>query len=103
MFSRGGKRRPRALRHLADQELGIAIQDGSHSSVDDARAALYLYQKHSVTWERALRLPGGMRSLPTVNRAAAGSSSSVSKRKRAAAALKAAASRDVHDDPLADL
>jgi RNA exonuclease 4 len=47
MFSKGGKRRPKALKQLALQELGLAIQDGQHSSVDDARAALYLYLKHA--------------------------------------------------------
>jgi hypothetical protein len=47
MYSKGGKRKPRALRHLAEQELGLIIQQGQHSSVDDARAALYLYQKHA--------------------------------------------------------
>ena len=45
MFSRGGKRRPQALRVLAKRELGLEIQAGEHSSVDDARAALYLYHK----------------------------------------------------------
>ena len=49
MFSKGGKRRPKALKQLALQELGLAIQDGQHSSVDDARAALYLYLKHAGT------------------------------------------------------
>jgi RNA exonuclease 4 len=47
MFSKGGKRRPKALKQLAQQELGLSIQEGQHSSVDDARAALYLYQKHT--------------------------------------------------------
>lgn len=47
MFSKGGKRRPKALKQLAQQELGLTIQEGQHSSVDDARAALYLYQKHA--------------------------------------------------------
>jgi len=47
MFSKGGKRRPKALKQLSQQELGLAIQEGQHSSVDDARAALYLYQKHA--------------------------------------------------------
>lgn len=47
MFSKGGKRRPKALKQLAASELGLAIQEGQHSSVDDARAALYLYQKHA--------------------------------------------------------
>ena len=44
-----GKRRkskPRALRHLAETELGLGIQAGEHSPVDDARSALYLYHKH---------------------------------------------------------
>ena len=45
MFSRGGKRRPQALKVLAKRELGLDIQSGEHSSVDDARAALYLYHK----------------------------------------------------------
>lgn len=92
MFSRGGKRRPRALRHLASQELGLAIQEGSHSSVDDARAALYLYQKHAAAWEAALRSPGGLKALPTGNAAPR-------KRKR----VESYAARDVGDDPMADL
>jgi hypothetical protein len=43
MFSKGGKRKPRALRHLALQELGLVIQEGEHSSVDDARAGTFNY------------------------------------------------------------
>eukprot|EP00955_Chlamydomonas_euryale_P008768 93476-Chlamydomonas_euryale.AAC.4 len=50
----GRKPRPRALRHLAREELGLTIQDGSHSPVDDARAALYIYHKHRREWERDL-------------------------------------------------
>ncbi len=42
----GGKSRPRALRALAAEQLGLTIQEGEHSPVDDARAALYLYHKH---------------------------------------------------------
>ena len=42
----GRRPKPRALRHLAAEQLGLAIQAGEHSPVDDARAALYLYQKH---------------------------------------------------------
>lgn len=41
----GRKAKPRALRHLAREELGLTIQAGEHSPVDDARAALYLYHK----------------------------------------------------------
>ncbi|GAX73591.1 hypothetical protein CEUSTIGMA_g1042.t1 [Chlamydomonas eustigma] len=50
----GRKPRPRALRHLAKEELGLVIQEGEHSPVDDARAALYIYHKHRKDWERAL-------------------------------------------------
>lgn len=42
----GGKARPRALRVLAEEQLGLTIQAGEHNPVDDARAALYLYLKH---------------------------------------------------------
>ena len=48
----GRRPKPRALRHLAAEQLGLAIQAGEHSPVDDARAALYLYQKH-----RRVRIP----------------------------------------------
>lgn len=40
------KSKPRALRHLAETELGLRIQSGKHSPIDDARSALYLYHKH---------------------------------------------------------
>lgn len=91
MFSKGGKRRPRALKVLTQQELGINIQEGQHSSVDDARAALYLYQKHAASWEKALKTPQGIKQLPTANRPV--------KRKR----VERYSLRDVKDDPLADL
>ena len=43
----GRKPKPRALRHLAFEELGLGIQEGEHSPVEDARSALYLYQKNA--------------------------------------------------------
>jgi hypothetical protein len=46
MFSKGGKRKPRALRHLALQELGLVIQEGEHSSVDDARAGMLVHAEY---------------------------------------------------------
>ena len=46
-----GKLRPRALRELAAEQLGLEIQSGAHCSVVDARAALYLYHKHAERWE----------------------------------------------------
>lgn len=45
----------RSLRDLAAQHLGLVIQQGEHSSVDDARAALLLYKKFSRKWEQSLR------------------------------------------------
>ncbi|ABO94874.1 predicted protein, partial [Ostreococcus lucimarinus CCE9901] len=45
----------RALRDLARQHLGLEIQKGEHSSVDDARATLALYKKFAKRWESALR------------------------------------------------
>ena len=44
--ARTGKLKARALRHLAAEQLGLTIQEGEHSPVDDARASLYLYLKH---------------------------------------------------------
>lgn len=51
----GRKPKPKALRVLAKEELGLSIQDGAHSPVDDARAALYLYHKHRKEWEAAAK------------------------------------------------
>ena len=45
-IGKGQKAKPRALRHLAETELGLSIQAGEHSPIDDARSALYLYHKH---------------------------------------------------------
>ncbi|KAI8475493.1 MAG: ribonuclease H-like domain-containing protein [Monoraphidium minutum] len=88
MFSRGGKRRPQALRQLAKKELGLDIQEGEHSSVDDARAALYLYHKVRREWERAVRA-NAVSKLPAAGQVA---------RKHASYGA-----RDVRDDPMADL
>jgi RNA exonuclease 4 len=97
MFIKNGTKRSRALKQLAKAELGLEIQDGSHSSVDDARAALYLYHKHRKAWERALTQPQGLRKLGYGARAM-GAGSKTAKNKMAAAAA-----RDVRLDPLADL
>lgn len=59
-----------------------------------ACAALYLYQKHAATWERALKTPNGLKELPTANRPAA------SKKKKRVESYHI---RDVKDDPMADL
>lgn len=47
--------RPRALRDLAAEILGVKIQQKEHCSVEDARAALFLYQRFKKEWERSIR------------------------------------------------
>ncbi|XVE50165.1 hypothetical protein DITRI_Ditri01bG0140200 [Diplodiscus trichospermus] len=42
-----------ALRHLAAEILGVEIQNGEHCPVDDARAAMLLYQKNRKEWEKS--------------------------------------------------
>lgn len=49
-----GKRRARKLRDLAKEHVGLNIQESEHSSVEDARAALFVYLKHRVAWESTL-------------------------------------------------
>ncbi|GLC37592.1 hypothetical protein PLESTB_001669900 [Pleodorina starrii] len=51
----GGRKVSASLKDLAATHLGLAIQQGEHSPVDDARAALYLYQKHHREWEAAIK------------------------------------------------
>lgn len=50
-----GKSRPRALRKLAAEVLGMEIQSGAHDPAEDAIASLRLYQRYQKEWERALR------------------------------------------------
>ncbi|GIM01647.1 hypothetical protein Vretimale_6428, partial [Volvox reticuliferus] len=59
---------------LASTHLGLTIQQGEHTPVDDARAALYLYQKFRREWEAAMKsgqlVPavGGMGSSKRISR-----------------------------------
>jgi RNA exonuclease 4 len=57
MYYRQGKQRANSLKQLAKQQLGIDIQTGSHSSVDDARTAMALYFLYAGLWETALTTP----------------------------------------------
>uniref|UniRef100_A0A5B7A522 RNA exonuclease 4 n=1 Tax=Davidia involucrata TaxID=16924 RepID=A0A5B7A522_DAVIN len=47
--------RSRALRHLAVDFLGVKIQNGEHCSIEDARAAMLLYQKNKKQWEKSIK------------------------------------------------
>ncbi|XP_045801292.1 RNA exonuclease 4 isoform X3 [Trifolium pratense] len=49
-----------ALRHLASEHLGAKIQTGEHCPIDDARAAMMLYQKNRKEWEKSTK--GNFRS-----------------------------------------
>ena len=48
----GNKQRARKLRDLTKEVLGLEIQAGEHSSVDDARATLLLYKQAAAAWEK---------------------------------------------------
>lgn len=43
-----------SLKCLAKEVLGVTIQDGEHSSVEDARAAMQLYCTVSKSWEQMM-------------------------------------------------
>ncbi|KAM7492561.1 hypothetical protein LguiA_035482 [Lonicera macranthoides] len=47
--------RSRALRNLATEFLGVKIQDGEHCPIEDARAAMMLYEKNKRAWERSVK------------------------------------------------
>lgn len=57
----GGKLRPRKLKDLSKEKLGLEIQkDGeAHSSVDDARAAMELYKLVRSKWEKEIAVKYG--------------------------------------------
>lgn len=56
-----GSRSP-GLRHLAKDILGVAIQEGTHSSVIDAQAAMLLFRLNRRQFEEASRFKKGRRA-----------------------------------------
>lgn len=46
--------RPRALRKLVQEKVGMEVQSGEHSSVEDARATMALYKTVQKEWEKFL-------------------------------------------------
>ena len=54
MNNEKGKKRSQKLRVLLRKEYGEWIQEGEHDSIEDARAALLLYRKHRVEWEKRI-------------------------------------------------
>lgn len=57
------KGRPPALRKLARSELGLEIQRGEHSSVEDARATMLLFQKEKKGFEEENRRQFGQKKV----------------------------------------
>lgn len=53
--------RPPALRNLAKSELGMQIQAGEHSSIEDARTAMMLFKKEKAGFEEENRKKFGTR------------------------------------------
>ncbi|GAB2284449.1 hypothetical protein Dimus_018900 [Dionaea muscipula] len=49
------EKRRKALRHIASEFLGVQIQKGEHCPIEDARAAMMLYQKHKREWEKSAK------------------------------------------------
>lgn len=53
-----GKGRTPGLKKLAKGILGLDIQGGEHSSVEDARAAMMIYKSRRNEWEASLKVKG---------------------------------------------
>lgn len=56
--------KPPALRKLAKSELGLEIQTGEHSSIEDARATMGLFRKEKVGFEEDARKRFGQQRAP---------------------------------------
>ncbi|XP_008798200.1 RNA exonuclease 4 [Phoenix dactylifera] len=52
-FLREGRRR--ALKDLAAQILGVKIQQNEHCPVEDARAAMFIYNRYKKEWEKCIK------------------------------------------------
>ena len=65
-FRIDSKGKPPALRNLARSELGLEIQTGEHSSVEDARATMLLFQKEKKGFEEENRRQFGQKKVVAV-------------------------------------
>jgi len=43
------------LRDLAAELLGAKIQQNEHCPIEDARAAMFIYNKHKKAWEKSMK------------------------------------------------
>jgi len=55
-------RKPRSLKALVSERLGIAIQSGKHDSVEDDRSVMAIYKQLRREWEKDLTLKHSKRS-----------------------------------------
>ncbi|RGB39668.1 ribonuclease H-like domain-containing protein, partial [Rhizophagus diaphanus] len=55
-FRKIAKGKTPSLKRLASEELGMTIQTGKHSSVEDAQACMMLYRKHKEQWEQSVQI-----------------------------------------------
>ncbi|GAN03185.1 exonuclease [Mucor ambiguus] len=59
-FRKLAKGRTPGLRMLVKEVLGITIQSGSHSSVEDARFTIQLYKSVKIEWEKSFGARSGL-------------------------------------------
>eukprot|EP01025_Chloroclados_australasicus_P033276 TRINITY_DN3388_c0_g1_i2.p1 TRINITY_DN3388_c0_g1~~TRINITY_DN3388_c0_g1_i2.p1 ORF type:complete len:487 (-),score=63.00 TRINITY_DN3388_c0_g1_i2:227-1687(-) len=55
LYRKNSRLRPKSLKNLAKEYLHREIQEGEHSSVEDARTALYIYHKFRDVWEKQIQ------------------------------------------------
>ena len=83
--------RPRPLRALVKERLDKVIQEGEHSSVEDARAVLQVYKSVHKEWERHLRQKKSRRFTTPAASASSASHTSSSSTSSSSASLAAVA------------
>ncbi|CAL5006661.1 unnamed protein product [Urochloa decumbens] len=49
------ERKRRSLKDLAAEVLGAKIQQSEHCPIEDARAAMFIYNKHKKAWEKSMK------------------------------------------------
>ncbi|KAG9251842.1 ribonuclease H-like domain-containing protein [Emericellopsis atlantica] len=76
-FRKLGNGRKPALRILAQELLGVEIQSGAHSSIEDARVTMLLFRKHKPGFD----VDHANRFAPRVNQASISKGSKVKKKK----------------------
>jgi RNA exonuclease 4 len=77
--------RARKLSELAREKLGLSIQTGEHSPLEDAIAALRLYKLYAAEWERTIRGPKPSPGVAKARRKAKAKAQAKMRRERVAA------------------